>query len=294
MMNTEEIIEKLKGLDLSKYPFNEVQVLINEFDSLKVVRLSLKPNTLITRVRRGRGYSKRKDVSYPPREFCKTCQRATLPGQTMFYGTLSDSDTAPLDNRAIALSECSTLTKQGITSRGIEHFTVSNWVVVKDIRVVAIVDDVTFESVSNNELLQSLKKIYCDLKTEPDFDEYARFVAEEFSKVVENEYDYLISAAIADAYVNRVKFDGIAYPSVRMGGQAGMNLALKEDIADERLMLYRTAEMTLYKNGEKSLAVIDRVSDMQSWNYNDTLQNENIDVLAHIGVRDLAELEEIN
>jgi hypothetical protein len=109
MMNTEEIIEKLKGLDLSKYPFNEVQALINEFDSLKVVRLSLKPNTLITRVRRGRGYSKRKDVSYPPREFCKTCQRATLPGQTMFYGTLSDSDTAPLDNRAIALSECSTL-----------------------------------------------------------------------------------------------------------------------------------------------------------------------------------------
>lgn len=74
MMNTEEIIEKLKGLDLSKYPFNEVQALINEFDSLKVVRLSLKPNTLITRVRRGRGYSKRKDVSYPPREFCKTCQ----------------------------------------------------------------------------------------------------------------------------------------------------------------------------------------------------------------------------
>lgn len=71
-MNTNEIIEKLKGLDLSKYPFNEVQALINEFDSLKVVRLNLKPNTLITRVRRGRGYSKRKDVSYPPKEFCKS------------------------------------------------------------------------------------------------------------------------------------------------------------------------------------------------------------------------------
>ena len=293
-MNTKEIIEKLKGLDLSTYPFNEIQTLIGEFDGLKVVRLPLEPNTLITRLRRGRGYFERKDVGYPPRKFCNKCQRATLPGQTMFYGTLSDSNLASVDNRAIALSECFTLTKQGKESKGIEHFTVSNWVVVKDIRVVAIVDDVTFESVSNNELLQSLKKIYCDLKTEPDFDEYARFVAEEFSKVVENEYDYLISAAIADAYVNRVKFDGIAYPSVRMGGQAGMNLALKADIADERLMLYRTAEMTLYKNGEKSLAVIDRVSDMQSWNYNDTLQNENIDVLAHIGVSDLAELEEIN
>lgn len=275
-------------------PFNEIQTLIGEFDGLKVVRLPLEPNTLITRLRRGRGYFERKDVGYPPRKFCNKCQRATLPGQTMFYGTLSDSNLASVDNRAIALSECSTLTKQGKESKGIEHFTVSNWVVVKDIRVVAIVDDVTFESVSNNELLQSLKKIYCDLKTEPDFDEYVRFVAEEFSKVVENEYDYLISAAIADAYVNRVKFDGIAYPSVRMGGQVGMNLALKADIADERLMLYRTAEMTLYKNGEKSLAVIDRVSDMQSWNYNDTLQNENIDVLAHIGVSDLAELEEIN
>ena len=79
-----------------------------------------------------------------------------------------------------------------------------------------------------------------------------------------------------------------------MGGQAGMNLALKADIADERLVLYRTAEMTLYKNGEKSLAVIDKTSDMQSWNYDNTLQNENIDMAAHIGVSALAELEEIN
>lgn len=34
-------------------------------------------------------------------------------------------------------------------------------------------------------------------------------------------------------------------------------------------------------------------SDMQSWNYNDTWQNENIDIAEHNGVSSLVELEEI-
>lgn len=36
------------------------------------------------------------------------------------------------------------------------------------------------------------------------------------------------------------------------------------------------------------------VSDMQSWNYNDSGKNENIHIAEHIGVSSLTELEEIN
>lgn len=32
-MKTKEVIERVRGLDLSKYPFNEIKTLINEFDS---------------------------------------------------------------------------------------------------------------------------------------------------------------------------------------------------------------------------------------------------------------------
>lgn len=293
-MNTLETIEKLGNLDLSTYPLNEIKNLINGFNCLKVVRLRLSPNTLITRIRRGRGYSRREELSYPPVTVCQKCQRASLPMQTMFYGTLSDSVSATVDNRAIALSECSSLTRQGIASKGIESFTVSNWSVVKPITVAAIVDDIVFENIKGNKLLELAKDKFKEFNTSDEYNSYARFVANEFSKPVVYDYDYLISAAISDAYVHQVNFDGIVYPSVRIGGQAGMDIALKPNVVDESLMLMRAAEMTFCKNGDKSMAFIDRVSDSLSWNYR-TVNNYDKNMIAkHIGLESLSELPIIN
>ena len=79
-----------------------------------------------------------------------------------------------------------------------------------------------------------------------------------------------------------------------MGGQAGLDIALKPNVADERLMLMRAAEMTLYKNGEKSIATVDSVSDTLSWNYR-VLKTYDKSVLAeHIGLESLDELPIIN
>lgn len=266
-MNTSDIIAKLRALDLSTYPTNEIISTIHDFDDIKIIRLTISPGAIITRVRKGWGYNCRKELSYPPIECCKTCQRANLPNHTMFYGTISDSETPTIDNRAIAITECSTLTRKGVTSKSIEKFTVSTWYLTSTIHIVAIVDDMSFTNVTNNKMLDLAREKYEEHKMQPNFEEYARFVANEFSKPVDADYDYLISAAISDLYMHYDCIDGIAYPSVRIGGQVGMNIALKPNVADVSLMLAKTAELTYYKNGEYGICMVDRVSDMQTWDY---------------------------
>lgn len=268
-MKTSDVINKLRGLDLSAYPFNEVLSLINCFDSIKFIRVKVSPGAIITRVRKGWGYHSRFEVSYPPVELCKQCQRATLPNNTMFYGTISDSKDSIIDNRAIAISECSKLARQGKETYGEEEFTVSDWLLNKEIQLATIVDDFAFCEVKNNNMLKYAQDKFKEFKLLPDFDEYARFVAEEFSKPVEHNYEYLISASIADAYVNKTGLDGIMYPSVRIGGQLGMNIALKSQVSDNSLRILNVSEVTYRKNGADSYVIINKLADMETWNYFD-------------------------
>lgn len=45
--------------------------------------------------------------------------------------------------------------------------------------------------------------------------EYSNFVTEEFSKPVTDDFEYIISANIAERMMNASNLDGIMYPSVR-------------------------------------------------------------------------------
>lgn len=293
-MSTSEVINKLKELDLSLYPYNEVRSLIQEFNAIKVIRITIEPGTIISRIRKGIGYNTRKELSYPPVEICRSCQRANLPNSTMFYGTIADTETPTVDNRVIAVSECSSLAREGKGSKGIEHFTISNWFTTKTLRLATIVDDKVFEEISNNTLLKVAKSKYNEFKILSEYDEYARFVAAEFSKKVDNDYEYLISATIADEYVHQSNFDGVMYPSVRIGGQAGMNIALKHNMADSSLALHNVGELVYYKNREHGFVIVDKLLDLQSWNYFDCPSKPPIEqLLKRIGVKSLEELKDI-
>lgn len=291
-MTTSEVIRKLRNLDLSTYPFDEVQSLILQFNSIKVISITIQPGAIVTRIRKGTGIKSQKEMSYPPVEICNSCQRANLPRHSMFYGTISDSGTPTVDNRVIAVSECSSLARMGKISKGVERFTISNWLTVKPLQLATIVDDKVFEDIHDNKLLQLAKQKFEEFKLLPEFDEYARFVADEFSKPVNNDYEYLISAAIADAYVHQTNFDGIIYPSVRIGGQAGMNIALKPEIADSSLLLHNVGELVYYKNGERGIVVVDKLANIETWNYFDSPSRPPLDILlSEIGVTSMADLE---
>lgn len=291
-MTTSEVIRKLRNLDLSTYPFNKVHSLIQQFNSIKVIRITIQPGAIVTRIRKGTGIKSQKELSYPPIEICNSCQRANLPHNSMFYGTISDSNSPTVDNRVIAVSECSTLARKGKSSKGVERFTISNWLTVKPIQLATIVDDKVFEDIHDNKLLQLAKEKFEEFKLLPEYDEYARFVADEFSKPVNNDYEYLISAAIADAYVHQTNFDGIIYPSVRIGGQAGMNIALEPEIADSSLVLHNVGELVYYKNGERGIVIVDKLANIETWSYVKSPSRPPLDILlSEIGVTSMADIE---
>lgn len=291
-MTTNEVIRKLKGLDLSLYPYNEVLSLVREFQYIKVICLTIRPGAIISRIRKGIGFKSRDELSYPPVANCHICQRANLPNHTMFYGTISDSGTPTDDNRTIAISECSSLAREGKQSKGKEHFTISNWLNTKPLRVATIVDDTVFDKISNNTILQEAKERFVECKSNPGYYEFARFVASEFSKPVKYDYEYLISATIADEYVHQPYFDGIMYPSVRMGGQAGMNIALKPGVTHQSLALQNAGELVYYKNGDKGIVVVDKVINLQDWSYFDTKPTTEV-ILQLIGESSLDEIKDI-
>ena len=55
-----------------------------------------------------------------------------------------------------------------------------------------------------------------------------------------------------------MNFDGIVFPSVQLGGQAGLNIALIPKAVNRKLRFIRTLEQTLYKNEGLSFLRIEK------------------------------------
>lgn len=71
--------------------------------------------------------------------------------------------------------------------------------------------------------------------------------------------EYLISATIASEICK--VYDGIVFPSVQLGGQAGLNIAIPPIISNKKLRFVRTLRQTLYKNGAKSIIRLERATE---------------------------------
>lgn len=89
----------------------------------------------------------------------------------------------------------------------------------------------------------------------------AEFVSKEFSKTVTESYEYLISATIATDILTDTDFDGIVFPSVMLGGQAGLNIALTTKAVNKKLSYVRAIEHSLFKNGGKTLVRIEYATE---------------------------------
>lgn len=256
-----DVLEKLHKIDYENNTPEDVRKIISDI-SIPIVPFHIKKGIFILRGRRGGGYIKRSQMTYCPVEKCKSMQRATLSGQTMFYGVISD-DQSHLENaRAIVASECSKLCRDGINSIGRETFSVGFWEVIKPLHVVSLINDNTYEDVNSNALLNQLREAFihfhgeCDSSKEEK--DLSRFISSEFSKVVKDDYEYLISATIATDIINDMTFDGIAFPSVQLSGQAGLNIALTPKAVNRKLKFKRTLEQTLYKNSGHSFLRVEK------------------------------------
>lgn len=296
-MNIDAILKQIKDLDFSKYPYYETLELIRSLGRNAFLIFTLHPGKAMTRARPGNGFKQKSDLSYKPQQFNDTCQRASTPNKTMFYGTIIEEGESFEKSRIIASCECSSLLRGGIDKVGIEKITFGRWQIIKDINLVTILHKDIFSNPSNNPLLKELQKSHSEfIESKPDISEHidkiARFFAEEFSKEsIVNDYDYFISAIFSEFVVSELEYDGIMYPSVRTSGQLGFNVAIKPEIVDNNMRLDVVGESTLYKKGDKSINIIDKISCMNSWEYKESISSKDEqEILERLNVSSLEEL----
>ena len=297
MQGFKEIIQRLRSIDLNDDSKTEdIRRLLSQL-RFPIVLSNAVAGAVVTRARRGLGYRDKKDMSYKPSNLCKSYQRATLPNQTVFYGILSDDERHLENARVIGISECSVLADGGINSIGREHIAVSQWVIKENITVACIISANSFKDVHNNRLLENLRQDFINKHCDNDEALFVSdFIVEEFSKRVTNGHDneYKISATFANMLLHEFGFEAIAYPSVKLGGQAGLNIAIRPDVADSKLTLIKIADQCYYKNAEHGTIRIESIYDVINQTEYPGLQQSDSDLCRQIGIQSIDELPLIN
>jgi hypothetical protein len=262
-------INKLKNLNLSKYPVDEINSIMKEFGKFGVVVMTLHEGKSIIRARpneRNETFNTVSELSYKPAKFNTTFQRASTKNTTMFYGCVVPENIADgeLDNaRVTAIFEASKLYRQEIES-GEEKITFSRWIVTKDIPLIAIVYHKDF--INNSSHTNELHKAYqAFLENNPQDIENSNIVTEylasEFAKKeTPNDYDYLISALFTELVLSK-GFAGVYYPSVRAEGK-GFNVAIHPDFVNSNMKAIVSGECSLYKKAKHIVLDNDTITNI--------------------------------
>jgi hypothetical protein len=301
-MEIKDIIRKLKELDLSKYPKEEIENLIKEVGKMGFILVTFHKGKSVMRARpnyNGERFSKKSDFSFKPQEFNKTYQRASTPNQTMFYATTVPDKLEPgeLDNtRIIGVAETIPMLRDK-TKSGYQKISFGRWYVKEDIDLIAIIHKDTYlkESSYTQELVSAYHEFIKGVPKEivDRSLEFQTFLADEFAKENINEdFDYIISAVFSEmATKNRV--DGIIYPSVRVGGK-GFNIAITPK-ATEKLGLYVAGECSIYKLKDHTVvgndAIIELDGNQDSFELVDIETHEK-ECLMQLGVKSIDELKD--
>lgn len=297
MRDYKDIIQRIRSIDLNDdSKTKEIRALLSQL-RFPIILSNAEAGSYVTRARRGKGYRDKQDMSYKPSSLCKTYQRATLPNQTVFYGIISDDERHLENARAIGVSECSVLADNGYNSIGREYISVSQWVITENIVVACIVSANSFKDVHNNRLLENLRQNFINKHND---DEEALFVSdfivEEYSKKVVSGHDneYKISAIFADMLLYEAGFEAVAYPSVKLGGQAGLNIAIRPDVADSKLTLLNIADQCFYKNAGHGTIRLESIYDVIRKYERPAFQQSDSDLCRYLGILSIDDLPLIN
>ncbi len=255
-------IEELKGLDLSRYPHDEVKTKIKSFEKFGLIQMTLHKGKVIIRARPNitgePSFRTKEELSYVPPQCNTGYRRASTPYQTMFYGgtTPENVRSNELNNaRIIASLESSHLLRNN-EREGEQVVTFSKWVVTEDVPLIAVCycKDATMQSSHTKELYEAYHNSMSDI--DPDLREKSiaivEFLADQFAKKdVDPDYKYMISAIFSEIVVSE-GFAGVYFPSVRADSK-GYNVAISPKFADSCLKLVAAGECTIYKKGEHTM-----------------------------------------
>lgn len=264
-MTREEACERLENLDLRNSSVEEVRHLFEVIECIPIMTAKLSVGTRIHRTRMGRGYYQQWELTYKNPRLCKSMQRASLPNESVFYGCLSDNQRHLEYGRMIGLLECSNLARD-MKGFGREYVTASVWEVTSPINIISFITDQTYAHEKN---LCKIVRHYVRLYKEKhrNINDIERRVGQiidrEFSKVVNDNRDYLITATLIHDMLFDFNddIDAVIYPSVQTRGDLGVNIAIKPDAADRKLRLHHVIDQTHYRYNDHSFVWLDKGYD---------------------------------
>ena len=260
MTNLELAISRLKILNLSAYPTGQLFALFKEFGDTGIIEYKLHKGKHILRARPDNNdgpFLTRSMLSFKPQEHNKTYQRASSPNRTMFYGSIipDEIDNGDLDNeRFIVTMEAIKWLRDNSTC-GYKKITYSKWEVTSDIKLFAVLHKKEYYSANSKtrKLIDEYNEFIAGYPAKQKASQLAaEFLAEEFGKEeCEPDYNYLLSAHFTE-FITSMGFDGVLYPSVRVGGR-GYNIAFTPDTANNKIKLIVAGECSIYKRFKNSL-----------------------------------------
>lgn len=264
-MTKEEACERLENLDLRNSSTEEVRELLEVIGIIPIMIAKLKTGTRIHRTRMGRGYYQPWQLTYKKPRLCTSMQRASLPNESVFYGCLSDNQSRLEYGRMIGLLECSKLAKD-MNGFGREYVTASVWEVTEPINIISFITDQTFAREKKLcEIVKHFVRLYKEKHKDIDTIErrVGQIIDREFSKVVDDNRDYLITATLVHdmLFDFNEDIDAVLYPSVQTRGDLGLNIAIKPETADKKLRLHHVIDQTHYRHKDNSFVWLDKGYD---------------------------------
>ena len=154
----------------------------------------------------------------------------------------------------------------------------------------------SFKDVHNNRFLEFFKQDFIDTYYNEEALLVSDYIVEEYSKNVPSGHDneYKISALLTDKLLNKCGFEAVAYPSVKLGGQAGLNIPIRPDVADSKSKLLNIADQCYYKNGEHGIVRIESIYDVANECELPVNQESDYYLCQRIGISTFEELPLIN
>lgn len=255
-----DAIESLKRADLSDYPYKEVSNQIKNVGVIGYMVVTLHEGKSIFRARlngTNEHFFSKCQLTYKPQQYNKTCQRASTPNRTMFYGSFLPDELldGELDIPRIVTTYEAVPWLRDKTTKGMRAITYSRWILSKDVNLIAILQHKNFyyKSSFTKKLMNEYNNdINGSRNNKEETLAFTTFLANEFAKeVTSKDYEYLISAVFTESIVDH-GFDGVLYPSVRLDG-AGFNVAITPQAADTKLNLAVVMECSVYKLFDKTV-----------------------------------------
>lgn len=267
-----KLLESLKSIDLQNYPQQMVVEILDDLIKYPIIPLTeFHLGKVIWRARplkveeESNEITSRQQLSYKPKEFNTTYQRASTPSKTMFYGSILPQENTHSEINSeilVAALESSFLLREPQKfQNGEQKILFGKWRILSTCKLHTIMfadnsRNVSPYAKSANQNFNELTEGYPEYKEQTKI--LVDYFAEEFSKfpknivldgvLVEADYDYMISANLTEL-LSRKHTDGVIYPSVRGEGK-GINMAISPDFVDNHMRLEIVVECKIYKKGK--------------------------------------------